>query len=1006
MLHSRFLSRPFADGLLLLVAGCLILPFELNGQEGLGPQVSGQELPSQPSGVLSPAATQAQLKQLEETRKAAHSAHDKKAEARALNQIGDLNLRAADFRNAMNNYNRALALARSANDAVEQAAALNGTARCYRAQAQPQKALQTFQEELTLATASGDQRGQAAALLGMAGVDNFLGEKQKALEYLNQALLIERKTGERRGEAALLNDLGSVYTDLGERRRALEYFNQALPIRREVGDRGGEAATLGAIGSVYCDLGEEQKALEYLNQALPMQRELNARGGEAATLTGIGRVYWQLGENQEALDYFNQALPIQREVSNRMGEANVLTDIGLVYSSLRERQKALDYQNQALKVFRQIDFALGQGRVLNNIGVIYGNHGEYQKALEYYNQALPILRQANFRRGEANTLNNIGNMYGRLGDKQNALEYFKQALAVATVVSDPLLESQVFMHLMQNQRASQPGLAVFYGKQGINLLQQVRSNIQGMDDDVQKTFLSSKDGFYHALADLLIAQGRLGEAQQVLDLLKQQEYQDYVRGGTGSTLSPLTLTPAEMQAELDYQKSTAQLASEAEQWAQLRKNSARTAAEEAQYQDLSNKLQAASNGLEGYYSRLYVLFGNNSDANKQVADVKGGVSALKQTIARMPHTVALYTLVGSDRISIIVVTGTTAVAREYAIAESDLNKKVAAFEQALRNPSQDPRPLAQELYTVLIAPVKADLDQAGAQTLVWSLDGVLRYVPLAALYDGKQYVVQKYGTVTITPVSIPHLNEKPNVHAMRTVAMGISRKYEDGLPALPAVAAELKRVVHDPKVQGANGVLPGTILLNDQFTEKGMESVLGAQHTVVHIASHFVFKPGDDSESYLLLSGQGEGGTGYHLTVADFRDNQQLALDDTDLLTLSACETGVSGNAGNGREVDGLGTTAQLKGAKAVISSLWSVNDASTGQLMGDFYKRWATGAGSVPKVEALRQAQLDFLLARAKPGAGASNRGLVMEKAATPALGGYMHPYYWAPFVLMGNWR
>jgi CHAT domain-containing protein len=277
---------------------------------------------------------------------------------------------------------------------------------------------------------------------------------------------------------------------------------------------------------------------------------------------------------------------------------------------------------------------------------------------------------------------------------------------------------------------------------------------------------------------------------------------------------------------------------------------------------------------------------------------------------------------------------------------------------------------------------------------------------MAALYDGKQYVVQKYGTVTITPVSIPHLNEKPNVHAMRTVAMGISRKYEDGLPALPAVAAELKRVVHDPKVQGANGVLPGTILLNDQFTEKGMESVLGAQHTVVHIASHFVFKPGDDSESYLLLSGQGEGGAGYHLTVADFRDNQQLALDDTDLLTLSACETGVSGNAGNGREVDGLGTTAQLKGAKAVISSLWSVNDASTGQLMGDFYKRWATGAGSVPKVEALRQAQLDFLLARAKPGAGASNRGLVMEKAATPALGGYMHPYYWAPFVLMGNWR
>jgi CHAT domain-containing protein len=109
-----------------------------------------------------------------------------------------------------------------------------------------------------------------------------------------------------------------------------------------------------------------------------------------------------------------------------------------------------------------------------------------------------------------------------------------------------------------------------------------------------------------------------------------------------------------------------------------------------------------------------------------------------------------------------------------------------------------------------------------------------------------------------------------------------------------------------------------------------MENELQGQHAVVHIASHFVFKPGDDSQSYLLLAGKEIGGNGFHLTVADFRDNQKLTLDDTDLLTLSACETGMSGNAGNGREVDGLGTTAQLKGARAVISSLW--DGSNTGQ--------------------------------------------------------------------------
>ena len=236
--------------------------------------------------------------------------------------------------------------------------------------------------------------------------------------------------------------------------------------------------------------------------------------------------------------------------------------------------------------------------------------------------------------------------------------------------------------------------------------------------------------------------------------------------------------------------------------------------------------------------------------------------------------------------------------------------------------------------------------------------------------------------------------------------MGIARKYEQNLPPLPAVATELDDVVKDAQVQGANGVLPGTILLDGQFTEKAMEDQLNSRPNVVHIASHFVFSPGDDSQSYLLLAGKDAPGAGFHLTVAEFHDNPNLSLRHTDLLTLSACETGMSGSASDGREVDGLGTTAQLKGAKAVISSLWPVNDASTGQLMSDFYKRWADGAGKVTKVEALRKAQLDLLLGQVKPQGAATGRGVVVENETPNAPTGYAHPFYWAPFVLMGNWR
>jgi CHAT domain-containing protein len=572
-----------------------------------------------------------------------------------------------------------------------------------------------------------------------------------------------------------------------------------------------------------------------------------------------------------------------------------------------------------------------------------------------------------------------------------------------------LREAQIFHNMMLTEKTTRPALAVFYGKQAVNLLQHVRGQIQGLDPALQKSFLASKTEYYHDLAALLIQQGRLPEAQQVLDLLKQQEYSDYVRGDPTKTLSPLTLTLAEKQAQEDYQRSTAQIMELGEQWSALKKIATRTPEQEQQYQQLTGQLNAASKGLNDYYARLYTLFANNSDANKQVADVKGNVSLLKQTIAKMQHTVALYTLVGSERYSVIVITGSTAVAREYAITEKDLNQKVAAFQQALRDPHSDARPAAEELYKILIGPVKADLDQVQAQTLVWSLDGVLRYVPMAALYDGKQYVVEKYSIVTITPVSIAHLTEKPDFSNLSAAAMGISRKYEDALPALPAVAAELDEVVNDAQAKGAQGVLPGTILLNDAFTEKAMENLLSGPHTVVHIASHFVFQPGDDSQSYLLLAGRDQDAAGYHMTVAEFRDDQQLSLDETDLLTLSACETGMSGSASNGREVDGLGTTAQLKGAKAVISSLWEVNDASTGALMADFYKRWAESEGKVAKAEALREAQLDLLQGKVTPQSSVSGRGFGVtanESGGQGAPVGYSHPYYWAPFVLMGNWR
>jgi CHAT domain-containing protein len=615
------------------------------------------------------------------------------------------------------------------------------------------------------------------------------------------------------------------------------------------------------------------------------------------------------------------------------------------------------------------------------------------------------LREVGDHGNEANTLTWAGVSYSQMGNEQEALNYYNQALPLATAVKNPLLEARLFDRLLLSYKSQQPALAIYFGKQSVSLLQGLRANVQGADASLSSSLLSSNADNYHHLADLLIAQGRLAEAQQVLDMLKDQEYSEYVRAITAKTASP-SLTPAERQGADDYQQATAQIVSLGDQWSQLQKIGSRTTEQERQFQQLSNQLSRASQGLSSYYTQLYELFGKNSSANRQVAEVKGSAALLKEQIANTPHSVALYTMIAKDRYSVIVITGTAMVAREFRIEEEDLNRKIDAFSKALRNPSEDPRPEAQELYKILIGPVKADLDQAQARTLVWVLDGKLRYIPMDALYDGKQYLLESYNSVSITPVSIPHLAEKPTVPGMNITAMGISRKYDVDLPELPAVLSELNQIVDDAQVQGARGVLPGRILLNGEFTETAMENQLGAQRAVVHIASHFVFQPGDDNQSYLLLAGKDQAGNGYHLTVADFRDDQKLSLEHADLLTLSACETGVNGNTSDGREVDGLATTAQLKGAKSVISSLWDVNDLSTGKLMADFYRRWAAGQGSLEKVEALRQAKLDLLLGKTTPEPNALDRGFRAAQNEHLSFPGYTHPYYWAPFVLSGNWK
>ena len=365
-----------------------------------------------------------------------------------------------------------------------------------------------------------------------------------------------------------------------------------------------------------------------------------------------------------------------------------------------------------------------------------------------------------------------------------------------------------------------------------------------------------------------------------------------------------------------------------------------------------------------------------------------------------PGTVAVYTVVGEQGLRSILITPDVQKGYFHKIPAAELNKKILAFREAVRSPAVDPRPLGKELYDIVVKPMEKDLEGAQVQTIMWSLDGALRYVPVAALYDGERFLVERFRSVVFTPASQSRLKD-PVSREWRGLGLGVSLAHE-GFQALPNVPSELHAIIRD-RPNAPAGVLPGAVKLDGEFTKEVLRAELRRRYSIVHLASHFDFAPGTDKNSFLLL---GDGGK---LTLEEFRSMPQV-LQGVELLTLSACDTAVGGEGADGREVEGFAVLAQRQGAKAVVATLWAVADESTALLMREFY-RLRMSDPAMTKAEALRQAQVGLLTGQIRGNSSADrgakvNRDAEGRRFAMDPQRPYAHPYFWAPFLLMGNWK
>jgi CHAT domain-containing protein/Tfp pilus assembly protein PilF len=905
------------------------------------------------------------------------------------------------------------------------------------------KAIERYKESLPLWEAAGDTAGKADALHGMGLCYQSLGEYQKALEVYGQALVLRRAAGNRRGEADLLFNTGLVLERMGEWQKALDALDQALSLMRAVGERAGEALVLSTTGLIYDALGEKQKALDLFNQALPLVRAAGNRYAEATALANIGYAYYSLDQPQAALAYFDQSLSLMRALGHRGGEAIALHNLGLAHNSLGHTQMALDFFQQSLALRQAAGNRSGEARTLTAIGGIYNSLGEKQKALDYYQRALALRRASGDREGEAITLTDTAAIYYSLGDKEKALELLSQSLPLMRSIRNASGEAVTLYRMarIERDRGRLPEARAQI-ETAINIAESIRGRL--ISPELRASYFASVSPYYSLYIDVLMKSHALHPAEGANAIALQASERARAR----SLLELLMEARADIRQGADpllLQRERAlqhMVNIKAEQ--QFRLLGARHTQEQA---DTVAKQLAA---LIAEYEQVKAEIRQKSP--RYAALTQPAPLGLKEIQSLLdPDTLLLEYALGDEKSYLWVVSPTSLASYELP-ARAQIEKQARQVYQLLTARNRREQGETAEQQRARVAEAEAEYPKAamslshlllgplagqlGTKRLLIVGDGALHYIPFGALpvpgsaaatgqrgsflplivdheivslpsasvlaalrrdLSGRKKRAARSVAVLADPVFDPEDNRvRAAVAARARPAEAVAATARPDTVAQPV--ADVARAIAEIGVADASASIPRL-----PFSRREAEAILAltpanagmkaldfkasratatssdlAQYRIIHFATHGLLNSEHPELSGIILSLVDEQGRPVNGFLR-LHEVYNLSLG-AELVVLSACQTGL------GKEIKGEGLVGLVRGfmyagAPRVVASLWKIDDVATEELMRRFYRRMLKD-GQRP-AEALRGAQI--------------------EMWREPR---WQAPYYWAGFILQGEWK
>lgn len=811
-----------------------------------------------------------------------------------------------------------------------------------------------------------------------------------------------------------LIDRGLAAYEAGRYTEAVRIWQQAKQQFRRKGDRIYQSSILNYLALAYQQLGQLQLAQAYNAQSLRLLQQ--SKEGNLALLGQVlntkGSIELASGKPEAALESWEQAAAYYHQAED---------EIGVIGSTINQAQalQTLGYNRRAQQLLEQIRQQIQttdprlEVKLLHSLGTTLQTTGNLAQSQSVLKESLELAKQHNLPQETAAIVFSLGNTARLLKHNQEAIAFYQQA---ASLTTHPLTQVETQLNLLDLLIAGEQWQATE------SLLPQIKTNIAQLSTN--RPSIYAKVNLAKSLIALHQHNFNSGEYTEEIELLQttlRQAKQLNDLRAESSTLGTLAYVYEQKQQWSFAQKYTQQALDLAQmldasdmayqwQWQsgriQMAQGDRKSAI--AAYTSAVNHLQSVRNNLvavnleaqftfresvERVYRELVGLLLDDNPNQAQLQQAREAIEALqlaelenffqqacldaepKQIDEIDPTAAVIYPIILGDwakptlRDRLAVILSLPDGSLDYYssdLPEAEIENTIENLYQSL-NPvfsNQQRLQLSQQVYNWLIKPAEADLNKHGIKTLAFVLDGSLRKLPMAALYDGNQYLIEKYN-IALTPGLELLPSSGLEMGKIKAVIGGVS-EFNQEFSSLPGVEREVTTIAAQ---------LSSELLLNQDFTDDNLQKQLQqTDASIVHLATHGQFS--SDLDNTFIVTWNNRVGVNQIDNILRSRTARQDK--PIDLMVLSACQTAT----GDKRAALGMAGMAVRSGARSTLASLWSVKDESTTQLMNKFYSYLVQSESNVNKAEALRQAQLELINST-----------------------DFNHPFYWSAFVLVGNW-